>query len=109
MGVFQRFLKLADAEDAIVLQRTLHYINELVVASGIARLEEKSGVDQIVNGVMHDSFHDFSVEKQEPDPYSMNDGRAGMELQRLVMLVSLKAVYIEDGLCVFGRDILYSA
>jgi hypothetical protein len=82
----------------MVNEPALHHVNELVVAAGVGRQKEESRVNQIANGVVHDSLHDFAIEELETHPYAKDDGRPGMKIQMIVIRVPIEAVYIEDGL-----------
>ena len=82
----------------MVNEPALHHVNELVVAAGVGRQKEESRVNQIANGVVHDSLHDFPIEELEAHPYPVDDWRPGMKIEMVVFRVAIEAVYIEDGL-----------
>lgn len=92
----------------MVNEPALHHVNELVVAAGVGRQKEESRVNQIANGVVHDSLHDFAIEELEPHPYPMDDGRPGMKIKILVIWVSIEGIYIEDSLDIPGWNLLDS-
>jgi len=54
---------------------------------------------------VYDSLHDFAIAELKPHPYSMDDRRAGMEVECLVLRVSLEAVDIENGFNIPGWNL----
>src|ERR1039458_5926483 len=102
-----RRLELAHSKDAMVEQPALQHVNELVVAAGVGWQQEESGVDQIANGVVYDSLHDFAIEELEAHPDAMDDGRPGVEVEMVVFRVSIEAVDVEDSLDVLESNLLH--
>ena len=90
----------------MVDEPVLAYVDEPVIAIRIGGQQEEAGIDKIPDRVVDDSLHHFAVEELQPHPDSMDDGRAGMEVETLVMRVSIKAVDIEDSLDLFSKDLL---
>ena len=86
----------------MVNKPAFEHVDELVVALGVGGQNEKPGIHQVAQGVEYNSLHDLAVEELQPHPDAVDDRRAGVEIQVLVLRVSFKAVYIENGL-----DILY--
>jgi hypothetical protein len=84
----------------------LQYINELVITAGVGWHKKEPWVNQIANGVEHDSLHDFAIEESESHPYAGGDGRKGVKIEMPVIRVSIEAVYVEDGLDIIDRYLL---
>ena len=85
----------------MVGEPVLAHIHKPVIAVRIGRQQEEAWIDEIPNGVVDDSLHHFAIEKLQPHPDSMNDWRASMKIQMLVVRVSIKAVNIENSLDLF--------
>src|ERR1700733_8888689 len=90
----------------MVSEPILQNVNKLIVVAGIGWHKEESRVDQIANGVVYDSLHNFAIEKLNPHPYPMDDGRFAIKTQMLVFCVSIEAVDIKDGLDILDWDLL---
>ena len=90
----------------MVDEPALNNINELVVAAWVGWQHEESRINEIADGVVYDSLHDFAIAELAPHPYTVDDGRAGMEIEMIANRVSIKAVYIKDCLDVLDRDVL---
>jgi hypothetical protein len=82
----------------MVNQPALHHVDKLIVTAGVGRQHEEPRINQIANGVIYDSFHDFAVEELEPHPNAMDDRRACMKVEMISDWISVEAVYVEDGL-----------
>lgn len=85
----------------MVGEPALAHVDEPVIAFGIGWQQEEAGIDEIADRVINNAFHYFAIEELQPHPYSMDDGRAGVEVETLVMRVSVKAVDIKDSLDLF--------
>lgn len=71
-------------ENANVLKCFLYHINEVVVTIGVRRAQIESGVNQIINRVISDPFHDLAILKFKSQPYGRQHGRAGVEMEGVV-------------------------
>jgi len=76
----------------------LQHVDQLVIAAGVGWQEKESWINQIANGVVYDSLHDFAIEELETHPDAMDDGCPGVEVEMVVFRVSIEAVDVEDGL-----------
>ena len=74
-------LEFAQAQDAVVYEPAFYYVDELVVAARVSGEHEETRINQIANGVIDDSFHNFAVAELEAHPDSMDDGGAGVEVE----------------------------
>ena len=90
------------AEDLMVREPALAHIHQPVITVGVGRQQEKAWINEITKRVADDSLHDFAIEKLQPHPDPINNRRVRMKVEMLVDRVSLKAVYIEDRLDIFG-------
>lgn len=91
----------------MVLEPTLHHIDEAVIAIWIRGDEEKAGVHEEPQRVVHDSFHDFAVEKLNPDPDAVHDGRGRMEVERMMFAVAVEVVDVKNGFGIRRGDLLH--
>jgi hypothetical protein len=80
----------------MVDQPALEHINELVVAARVGWHEEEPRVDKIANGIIDNSLHDFAIQKLNSHPNAMNDGRSRVEVEILVIRVSIETVDVKD-------------
>jgi len=90
--------QLSHAQNAMVGQAAFAHVDQFVVAVRIGGKEKESRVDQIAEGVKDDALHNFAIEKLQPHPDAMDDGRAGMKVEFLMIRVAFKAVDVEDSL-----------
>lgn len=88
----------------MVGQPAFQYINKLVVAARISGQDEESWIDQVANRVINNTFHHLAIAELKPHPDTMNNGRAGVEVDVIANWVPLEAVDIEDSLDVFDGD-----
>jgi hypothetical protein len=95
-------LEFAHAEDAMIGEPALPHVHEPVIALRISGQQKEARVDEIANRVIYHSLHDFAIEKLQPHPDPVDDGRTGIEIQMLVIRVPFKAIYIENSLDIFG-------
>jgi len=80
----------------------LAHIHQPVIAFGVGGKQKEAWIDKIAKRVADDPLHDFAIEKLQAHPYPFDDGRAVMKVEMLVIRVSLKTVYIEHCLNIFG-------
>ena len=81
-------------------------VHEPVIAVWIGGKKEETWIDEITDGVIDDPLHHFTIKKLHTHPDSMDDGRAGMKVEFLMIRVSFKTVDIEDSLDVTGQYLL---
>ena len=80
----------------------LAHIHQPVVAIGVGGKQKEAWIHKIAKRVADDPFHDFAIDKLQPHPDPIDDRRAIVKVEMLVIRVSLKTVYIEYCLDIFG-------
>jgi hypothetical protein len=91
----------------MVYQSAFADVDHFVVAVRIGWEKEETGIDKVADGVVDDAFHDFAIDKLEAHPDAVDDGRAGVEVENLVIRVAVEIVDVEDGFDILGGDIFH--
>jgi len=86
----------------MIREPALAHIHRPVIAVGVGRQQIKAWINEIPKRVADNSLHDFAIEKLHPHPDPINYRRTRVKVKMLMISVSLKAVYIEDRLDIFG-------
>ncbi len=87
----------SDAKDAVIHDGAFEDVDHLVIAVRVWRFEEESWLDQVVNGVVNDTFEKLIVFEPDLDPDALDHRTVHEELNFTIVSASFEGLDEKDG------------